>query len=242
MYVRFKSTLKTISKCPPARNDTGCTFCLTPSIISTLPSMKSPPFSVSKTAPPMDKLIVYLSGDSRFSQWGKKLESEPGSVMHQLSLLKRGAGIGALYTSINGTHGDKNEFIVYPQGVKVSLNKDEPLDEFFKQVLNDEMVGEEIIKDPVVLICSHEQRDQRCGVIGPMVLEEFQRVPNKAAFVGGCSHVGGHLYAGNVLICRPERVDWYGMVRPEHVQGIIEVSIEDDKVIEELHRGSTCTL
>lgn len=243
MNMRFKSTLRmfqTISKCPPAKLDTGCTFCLTSSVLQTLPEVKTPPYNVSKTAPPMDKLIIYLSGNSKAERWPKKLEDVPGSVMQQLGDVKRGSGVGVVYSSLPASQDQDSEFIVYPKGLKVRIPKGkESIEEFFTNVYADELVGE-TVEEPVVLICSHEQRDMRCGVIGPMVYNEFQKVGNTK--VGLCSHVGGHLYAGNVLVCRPERIDWYGMVRPENVQGLYDVSIVNGDVIGELYRGSTCLL
>ncbi|KAF7731865.1 hypothetical protein EC973_007696 [Apophysomyces ossiformis] len=58
--------------------------------------------------------------------------------------------------------------------------------------------------DAVVLVCTHTQRDKRCGVMGPMIVDEFRRVlkakgllkeGNKGKIeVWGTSHFGG-LYA-----------------------------------------------
>jgi hypothetical protein len=59
-----------------------------------------------------------------------------------------------------------------------------------------------------VFICTHLKRDKRCGVIGPMLMDEFQRVleekgldQGKVLVMGG-SHWGGHKFAGNVIVSR----------------------------------------
>lgn len=237
--VRFASgVVKTVAKCPPPCTDTGCTFCLSPEIRASIPEIKCPPYSVANTAPPMDKMIVYLSGDKEADKWPKKMEGQQGSVMERLARLKRGTGVGVVHSTIKAKSED-HEFLVYPGGKRVAVGPGESLESFFDGVCAGVVDGP-VETDPVVLICGHAKRDVRCGVVGPMVLNEFERVSD--ACVGLCSHVGGHVYAGNVLVCRPQRVDWYGMVGPEKVQGLVEIAIEDNGIIQELYRGSTCVL
>ncbi|PFH63376.1 hypothetical protein XA68_12340 [Ophiocordyceps unilateralis] len=89
------------------------------------------------------------------------------------------------------------------------------------------------VEDVVVLICGHDRVDWRCGVMGPLLVREFNNqlvkagldvrddrvfVPKsgswkdyrskrgdvvQAARVGLVSHVGGHKFAGNVIIYLP---------------------------------------
>lgn len=72
-----------------------------------------------------------------------------------------------------------------------------------------------------------------------------------AARVGLISHIGGHKFAGNVILYIPPGSRtaggddnslagcgvWYGRVEPKHVEGIIQETILEGKVIEELFRG-----
>jgi hypothetical protein len=76
-----------------------------------------------------------------------------------------------------------------------------------------------------VFICAHNQRDRRCGVIGPALGEVFshelvqagrQEVP-----VRMCSHVGGHKYAGNVIVFAAGEGHWYGYVDPAAASEIV---------------------
>ena len=64
--------------------------------------------------------------------------------------------------------------------------------------------------------------------------------------VGLISHVGGHRFAGNVIVYIPPSVTtnrlagkgiWYGRVKPGHVEGIVEETIVKGRVIGELFRG-----
>lgn len=152
---------------------------------------------------------------------------------------------------------------------------------------------------PSILICGHGGRDSRCGVLGPLLRQEFDRcIQNKsedwlaysraspqnveraqkiyiekhryiASFMKEdwllnegnrlslaprtalISHVGGHAWAGNVIIYFPPNYEladgdhhplagqgvWYGRVEPKHVEGILSNTVEKGIVIEELLRG-----
>jgi (2Fe-2S) ferredoxin len=138
------------------------------------------------------------------------------------------------------------------------------------------------VRDVLVLICGHGGRDGRCGVMGPVLREEFERqLPGegfevlkdpvdvshnaeaflledgqdqkdgKGARVGLISHIGGHKFAGNVILYFPPGMKgkdgkehelagcgiWYGRVEPKHVEGILKETVADGRVIEELFRG-----
>lgn len=56
-----------------------------------------------------------------------------------------------------------------------------------------------------VFVCCHGSRDRRCGVCGPALVKKFQeeiesRGLKDQVFVSPCSHIGGHKYAGNLII------------------------------------------
>ncbi|CAK4034707.1 Hypothetical predicted protein [Lecanosticta acicola] len=135
-----------------------------------------------------------------------------------------------------------------------------------------QFVGARKVDEILVLICGHGGRDDRCGQLGPILREEFEEklqrqnvaliheapVPEAeevktgvegyvpTARVGMISHVGGHKWAGNVIIYIPPSFAtnplagkgiWYGRVSPEHVEGIVGKTILDGKVIKDLFRG-----
>ena len=134
---------------------------------------------------------------------------------------------------------------------------------------------------PVILVCTHNSRDQRCGILGRQLVQHFvvytraaeiqdqlakdqtshsehdgemkpsdDRMPIKI-IVAGVSHVGGHKWAGNVIVYLPpdwrtktgeisplaRKGVWYGRVEPKHVQGIVEETIRGGRIIEDLCRG-----
>ncbi|RVD83274.1 uncharacterized protein DFL_007668 [Arthrobotrys flagrans] len=133
------------------------------------------------------------------------------------------------------------------------------------------------ISKPVVLTCSHGNRDKRCGILGPAIKKKFEEVLSKDhpddkidCIIGDISHIGGHKFAGNVIIhlpgghplsqainnapastlpiSGPEDVKdtetsgrsvsiWYGRVMPYHVEGIIQKTLKEGKIVKELLRG-----
>lgn len=91
-----------------------------------------------------------------------------------------------------------------------------------------------------LFVCVHGERDHRCGECGPPLVEALREALDAAGIddvrVRATSHVGGHKYAGNVIV-HPEG-QWYGYVRPSDASRIVREHLIGGRVIEELHRGS----
>ena len=65
------------------------------------------------------------------------------------------------------------------------------------------------------------------------------------------SHIGGHIFAGNVILYIPPSARlkggephplrgmgiWYGRVEPKHVEGIIAETLGEGRVVMDLFRG-----
>ncbi|KAE8377883.1 sucrase/ferredoxin-like family protein Fmi1 [Aspergillus bertholletiae] len=125
----------------------------------------------------------------------------------------------------------------------------------------------DLYHSPIILICGHGGRDKRCGVMAPVLESEFRRVLSDNGFscdshitdspahahVGLISHVGGHKYAGNVIVYIPPGVTikgsssphplagkgiWYGRIEPKHVQGVVKETILSGKVVIDHFRGA----
>lgn len=137
------------------------------------------------------------------------------------------------------------------------------------------------VDDILVLICGHGGRDMRCGVMGSILRDEFETQlpgvgvdvlqgpvqiepdesvgavagvvgkPAVTARLGLISHIGGHKFAGNVIIYLPQSMKgsngerhplaghgiWYGRVEPKHVEGIVQETIKKGNVIADMFRG-----
>lgn len=107
--------------------------------------------------------------------------------------------------------------------------------------VDETLFTESAISKEVVLICGHTQRDQRCGVIAPLLQDEFEQVFEREGMdveLGLVSHIGGHAYAGNVIYFPTNgNAIWYGRVFPENVQGIVKETMIRGNIIKELYRG-----
>lgn len=79
-----------------------------------------------------------------------------------------------------------------------------------------------------VFVCSHRTRDARCGYCGPILVDLL-----RAAFIAAlgaegaarirvyaCSHVGGHKFAGNVLVYSKAGGVGFGCVTPQDVNAL----------------------
>ena len=63
----------------------------------------------------------------------------------------------------------------------------------------------EAMRGYYVFVCAHASRDKRCGACGPVLVTRFKEEIEGQGLdgqvsVSACSHVGGHKYAGNVII------------------------------------------
>ncbi|KAH9899982.1 Sucraseferredoxin-like protein [Cubamyces lactineus] len=88
----------------------------------------------------------------------------------------------------------------------------------------EELSGSEDEKHAAVL--------QKLKEVHPTVAQE------KRALILFCSHIGGHKYAGNVIINTPRGVSvWYGRVTPHEVDAIVKETIIGGKILPALLRG-----
>lgn len=87
----------------------------------------------------------------------------------------------------------------------------------------------------LILVCVHAARDNRCGRAGPQILEElrnqlFERsTSSNSITVAGSSHIGGHKYAG-VLVVYPSG-DWYGLISKRNVGELLDHIIAGTKYL-----------
>lgn len=109
-----------------------------------------------------------------------------------------------------------------------------------KRVIDQSKFAEYPLSNNLIVICGHTKRDIRCGVLGKMLQDEFERVLEKENInseTGLISHIGGHAYAGNVIMFLDQEPIWYGRVFPDKVQGLVTESIKNGNIIKELYRG-----
>lgn len=88
-----------------------------------------------------------------------------------------------------------------------------------------------------VFVCSHRSRDARCGYCGPVLVDLLrQALPDSVpassrVCVAPCSHFGGHVFAGNVLVYTRHGGVCFGCVTPNDVAALVEMLRCDDGVV-----------
>ncbi|CAB4482462.1 unnamed protein product [Rhizophagus irregularis] len=225
------------------------------------------------TVQPHARHIIISTGKS---DWNKVIELDSGNlsaVLYEYLQKKRdNKDTKILITNSNRQNSTLpfltffsffgNDILIYPDNLIVRNVSTGKVEEFYDQFLSNEINKKEIVKNEgynfsteripykaVILICGHKRRDMRCGVAGPILKNEFEKVlkekrmdlnsmGNQGVPVYLTSHVGGHQFAGNVIVYRNGQGIWYGRVTPCHIQMIINKTVIEGKIIKELHRGS----
>lgn len=96
-----------------------------------------------------------------------------------------------------------------------------------------------------IYICTHNTRDRRCGVLGQLVVTRMREYlassPSRGLQVEvfGCSHVGGHKFAGNMVIYRPEwrQGIWYGRICPKDIEIVFKETVYKGRILGSHWRG-----
>jgi (2Fe-2S) ferredoxin len=142
----------------------------------------------------------------------------------------------------SGSRG--HDLLVFPDGVRYRGVQEADLPNLIEDHLIGNRVSGKFAHEPIsetyVFVCVHGSRDLRCKVCGVPLIEEFVSVLEQqgladAVKVHGASHVGGHRFAGNVLIY-PDG-NWYGYVTSRDVRRIVEQHIEKGDIVTDLWRG-----
>ncbi|KAK2640134.1 hypothetical protein Ddye_027929 [Dipteronia dyeriana] len=151
----------------------------------------------------------------------------------------------------DGTETSNGDVLIFPDMIRYRRLTHFDVDTFVEEVLVKD--GEwlpgtpETLKGWYVFVCSHGSRDRRCGVCGPPLLNRFKEeieilgLHGKVS-VSPCSHIGGHKYAGNVIIFGSNingevTGHWYGYVTPDDVPTLLEQHIGKGEIVDWLWRG-----
>ncbi|XP_066322513.1 uncharacterized protein [Miscanthus floridulus] len=151
----------------------------------------------------------------------------------------------------DGTESSNGDVLIFPDMVRYKGLTHFDVDNFVEEVLVkdiDWLPGSpEPMSGSYVFVCSHGSRDKRCGVCGPALIKRFKEEINGLGLdgqvsVSACAHVGGHKYAGNVIIFSSDAKGgvtghWYGYVVPDDVPVLLHKHIEQGEIVDHLWRG-----
>ncbi|XP_022716716.1 uncharacterized protein LOC111275575 [Durio zibethinus] len=151
----------------------------------------------------------------------------------------------------DGTETSNGDVLIFPDMIRYRRLTHFDVDTFVEEVLVKD--GEwlpltpEKLEGSFVFVCSHALRDFRCGVCGPVLVTRFKEEIELYGLQGRvsvspCSHIGGHKYAGNVIIFGSSingevTGHWYGYVTPDDVPKLLERHIGKGEIIDLLWRG-----
>mmetsp|Transcript_54264 Transcript_54264/g.150965 ORF Transcript_54264/g.150965 Transcript_54264/m.150965 type:complete len:268 (-) Transcript_54264:210-1013(-) len=169
----------------------------------------------------VDRFVALISGKA--DDWPADLKDLPGdSLMKQLQGALKKAGLGLLTKVVlaEAADGDaEGDVLVFPGALRINVLRDgrvaaEPLIEAMRR--GDRASCGADVEDCHAFVCAHANRDARCGYCGPRLVDAI-KTSASGVHVRKCSHVGGHAYAGNVLVFKGGQGDFYGYVTPQRV-------------------------
>ncbi|KAL3851121.1 hypothetical protein ACJIZ3_013003 [Penstemon smallii] len=151
----------------------------------------------------------------------------------------------------DGTETSNGDVLIFPDMIRYRRLTHFDVDTFVEEVLvkdGEWLPGSpEALRGWYIFVCCHGSRDRRCGVCGPSIISKFKdeiesRCLQGKVSVSPCSHIGGHKYAGNVIIFGPNMKKqvtghWYGYVMPEDVPVLLEQHIGKGEIVDFLWRG-----
>ncbi|KAE8651264.1 altered inheritance of mitochondria protein 32 isoform X2 [Cucumis sativus] len=150
-----------------------------------------------------------------------------------------------------GTECSDGDVLIFPEMVKYRGLKDKDVEMFVEDVLLNGKLWDsgvyDVLAGSYIFVCAHGSRDKRCGVCGPVLVSKLKeeielRGLKDQTYVYPCSHIGGHKYAGNLIIYSPDsdgRImgHWYGYVTPDDVPELLDKHIGKGEIVERLWRG-----
>ncbi|GFY83110.1 sucrase/ferredoxin-like family protein [Actinidia rufa] len=193
-----------------------------------------------------------------YESWPSRVEDSeseplPKLLSAALKVRKNDINVKTRLTICGGREGTEfsdGDVLIFPEMIKYRCLKDSVVDGFVDDVLVNGKPWasgvQEVLSGSHVFVCAHASRDRRCGVCGPALIEKFKeeielRGLKDQVSVSACSHVGGHKYAGNLIIFSADQEGniaghWYGYVTPDDVAELLEQHIGKGEIIQHLWR------
>jgi len=178
------------------------------------------------------KRHLFVAAEGLSNDWAKKLENEKNVKLWQKALKDQGFKVTAFDIKDSrcipfpGIETEVGDLLLFPENQHFRV-KEESREEFVEALLGDseKLQSFESTELPgrAVFVCGHNNRDNRCGIFGTQAYEDCKEIlpDNGALFL--CSHIGGHVYAPNILIsARKEKViDYFGLVPRNEIPKIL---------------------
>ncbi|RLV92361.1 Altered inheritance of mitochondria protein 32 [Spathaspora sp. JA1] len=271
----YSTSWKLLPNCPSPEYDTGCTHCQPTSFPNGLTINFERELNNTKVAP-SKHILVLTHGYSNFDNMPSGITRIHGGLAHFINQFEpeyrdkdHSIQVSNIILSnqketlakFNLTKHEDQLVYIYPDNKIVKFHTKHVRDFVHKYLKKNqhetnlssegnsvtERFTEYKMEKDLALICGHTLTDARCGILGPVIQDEFLKVLEKQNLltkvdVGLVSHIGGHAYAGNVIYfpkeCdSPKDMVWYGRVFPKDVQGIVHETIMNKNILQNLLRG-----
>lgn len=188
-----------------------------------------------------DQHIIVCSGHI---DWPSKIEEEGGFVAALSKAVKSTETLAA--TRITACDfpllGGGIDVLVHPLNKRVVGLSEADIPALLRLLQGDKGVHLKglPLEKPLFLVCSHYNRDARCGSCGPNLHANFKAYLaesglDNAAEVWRSSHLGGHRFAG-VVVCYPSG-NWYGRVTVEDIPLLVQAELQGQRPLPKLWRG-----
>ncbi|KAF4730303.1 hypothetical protein FOZ63_021722 [Perkinsus olseni] len=122
----------------------------------------------------------------------------------------------------------EGDVLLFPSGLRIPAGSDLSKVEVDKSKSPATVSHPDAIPVPAksrhIFVCAHNSRDKRCGRCGPELASCIESLGDARTHVRKCSHIGGHKFAGNLIIYDMQVADtgdWYGYVTPENLKKIL---------------------
>eukprot|EP00250_Pteridium_aquilinum_P019010 c24251_g3_i1 orf=419-1102(+) len=215
--------------------------------------------SLQRTVLPYEKHVILCFGNP--SNWPSHIETSPSVAFALPRLLA--ASLKAhkdqmpkqtRFTICKGSddlEASRGDVLIFPDMVKYKDLDSSDVEGFVEEFLIQEgdwpLRRVEKLNGFHIFVCAHGSRDMRCGVCGPALVDRFEKEVSSRGldgfvFIRSCSHVGGHKYAGNIIIYGRDASGeiaghWYGYVTLNDVAVLLDEHIGKGLVVHKLWRG-----
>lgn len=211
------------------------------------PTMPRGEWPLTGSVKPYRRHAFACTGVDRWPARLEEAEGLLGLMAREARDLREAAGDAVGTPKLTATEepssGPGVDLLVFPEALRYQVADEAD----WRVVLREQLLGgarARVRSEPLpgrhVFVCIHAARDERCGRCGPPLLAAVREAVAAACLddvtVRATSHVGGHKYAGNLLVY-PEGV-WYGYVRPDDAERLVHEHLVGGRVLTDLHRGT----
>ncbi len=192
------------------------------------------------TVKPYRRHVLVCTGRA---EWPPRLEEAEGLLGRMAAdvhaLREASAAPPKLTATDEPTVGPGFDLLVFPDGLRYRNVDGAAWPAILAGLAGGELpAGAEPLAGRWTFVCVHAARDERCGRCGPPAIAALRAEVAALGLdsqVRATSHVGGHKYAGNVIVY-PDGV-WYGHVGPDEARLLAREHLRDGRVVQPLHRG-----